>query len=1262
MEPGRRRPRRTAPDAPTASPPYLPSRSAAPAAEAHPDDPHHEALLDLIGVKVAERYTLTSIVGRGGMGAVYVARDGSGGGDVALKLLHDEETGSGRAALRFRREYHTLVSLDHPRIVKTFDYGRDRHGVFYTMELLDGQDLKNVGTLPHREVCALLRDVAAALATLHARSLVHRDLGPRNVRRTSDGRAKLFDFGVLVNVGMPGEVAGTPSTMAPENARGLPVDGRTDLYSLGALAYMMLTGRSPYPSRNIEQLEHAWRTPPPPPSKLAPDVPRALDELVMSAIALDPLARPASAGAIIDRLTTIAALPPLPASEVRRGYLASAAIVGRTRELEIARGVIASTREGSGAVLFVDAESGTGKSRLLREIAIEAKLDGAVVLEAACESAPPSPFGTLSQLVDHAMVIAPESARRSAAAHARVLSRRFPHLGLRTSDMGTVALEPAEERLRVQAAMSGWLRSWAEQAPLCVLVDDVQRADEASAAVLAALANDLREVPLTLVVARRTGEPTRAGVAVDSLARRGARIRLSGLRTEDIEDLVRSFFGDVPNVGRLAQVLHTRAHGSPLHTTELVRALVESEVIRYVDGSWTIPSETSAIQTGRHATLEGTLDQRILRLGPDALAAAEVLGVAGGQRPVELLLTVLRDDAPGFTEARLFSALDELGREGIVMGDGLGYRFRHDGLREAVLRSLALARRKRLSLSLAEEMARHLVDDPGREAEVGWHFVQSGELDRGAYHLARAGHRLYEAQALSDCIAPLEKALEIRLARGAPAAETMGLRGMLLAAGWVSDRAVGSRHALAAVEAYRRHCGLDTASRLARWFGPLLGAVLGVAWGTLRWLFRFEALHGRGARGPTPDRAAYLFALAHAYACGLANAENRADDLLELVRMVEPLRAFQGRMPEAVHAIVNAMPDILFGRLHRASERLGLAIEVFRTDRLAPISAVERSFAEAAARGLRVLVNVNQFDARLEEDLAQLDALGFRYYRLVAQATRAVKHRYRGEESLARAIERAMEPESLALGSWSTDVQVLYFAHPAYALTNDVDGLKRSLEELERLVAQGFRIEARVTCTRADLLRSRGEPERACELLREAVRDISPRDFLMRQWMTSSLAEAELAAGRPDPALDACASVLAVGDAEPEASIVIPRLRVARIRGLALLALGRTKEATSVLMPALALAESLDIPSLAGLLHEARARVALTEQDSMSYLLHCAEADRHLRPTQNPSLIASLERLVASAETSAPAEPPTSAGTSRDDVTLAQGSRSHAPR
>jgi hypothetical protein len=1053
-------------------------------------------------------------------------------------------------------------------------------------------------------------------------------------------------------------VAGTPSTIAPENARGQPVDGRTDVYSLGAVAYIALTGRRPYPVASMSELEAAWRRPPLPPSRCTEHaIPRGLDELVMSMLAIDPLGRPASAAEVIDRLTAIAGLAPLDATEVRRGFLASAAIVGRTRELDRARAFLDAARHGAGGTLWIEAESGTGKSRLLGEIALEARLAGAVVLDAACDTAPPAPYGTFSRLVDRAVEAAPESAIRAARRHIGVLAQRFPRFGLRPSAMASGPMDPGEERLRVQASLVGWLRAWARPeasvapTPLCIVVDDVQRADEASAAALAALANDLQDLPIALVVARRTGEAPRAPAAIGSMARRAEVLSLTGLSIADVEALARSFFGDVPNVGRLAQLLHARTGGSPLHTTELLRTLVEGDVVRYVDGAWTIPSETSALATGRYATLSSSLDVRVQRLGGAALEVARALAIAGGRRTVATLVAILARSGETLDEQAAFAAVDALALEGIVIADALGARFLHDGLREATLRTLADARRTALELATGEVLLATLDAEPGREAEVGWHLVRGGATERGAELLARAGRRLFDSQALSDCIAPLEKALEVRAASGAPAAELMELRAMLLQAGWVSDRAVGSRHALAAVEGYMRHTGLDLAHRLAGALGPVLATVIGLGWGAVRWALRVEWLFGRGARGPGPIRASSTLAVCHAFACGLANAENRADDLIALVEMVAPFRAFRGRMAEGVHAFVASMPDILFGRLQRASERLALVIRVFAADALAPVSEVERRFAITAARGLRVLVDVNQFDPRLEEDLAALDASGFRYYALVAQATRAVRHRYRGEEEAARAVERAMEPEAIALGSWSTDVQILYFAHPAYALTSDIEGLKRSLDALERLVAQGFRVEDRAACARGDLLRARGEAEAARALLVETVRGLAPRNLLMRQWIGSSLADASLACGMHAEARAEAEAVLAVGDAEPDAALLLPRLRAERIRALAMAALGDTREAVFALERVIAQAEARGVTSLAGLAHEARARIALAADDRVAYLHHAAECERHFRASGNASLLAAHDRLVsAGTRARGPAAGPEAA-----DDTIASG-------
>jgi serine/threonine-protein kinase len=149
--------------------------------------------------RVATRYEVHEAIGRGGMACVYRATDRSLGQQVALKQLVVEDAAE-RATLAglFEREFHTLAQLRHPHVIAVHDYGLRADGSpFYTMELLDGGDLRERAPIGWRETCRLVFDVCSALALLHSRRLLHRDLSPRNIRCTQAGQAKLIDFGAM---------------------------------------------------------------------------------------------------------------------------------------------------------------------------------------------------------------------------------------------------------------------------------------------------------------------------------------------------------------------------------------------------------------------------------------------------------------------------------------------------------------------------------------------------------------------------------------------------------------------------------------------------------------------------------------------------------------------------------------------------------------------------------------------------------------------------------------------------------------------------------------------------------------------------------------------------------------------------------------------------------------------------------------------------------------------------------------------------------
>ena len=261
------------------------------------------------------------------------------GTSISLGRSKDVDRTSTEFQFSNARAFGTWAAVDYEHSSNS-DGKRNAASVvrpFYALELLDGRDFSELAPVPWRRACGLLRDVASALAFLHARQLLHRDVAPRNVRCTDDGRAKLIDFGMLATMGISHEVVGTLPAIPPEMLLGLPMDGRADLFGLGALAFWLLTGRHPQRIRSLDDLMRNGRRPPPAPSRLVSEIPPALDDLVLSLLSTEPLGRPSHAAEVIERLTALAELPAAPELEVAHGYVSSAMLVGRERELTLAR-------------------------------------------------------------------------------------------------------------------------------------------------------------------------------------------------------------------------------------------------------------------------------------------------------------------------------------------------------------------------------------------------------------------------------------------------------------------------------------------------------------------------------------------------------------------------------------------------------------------------------------------------------------------------------------------------------------------------------------------------------------------------------------------------------------------------------------------------------------------------------------------------------------------------------------------------------------
>ena len=301
--------------------------------------------------------------------------------EVALKRLFKGERQSAVTAELFEREFHA-DELAHPRIIAVYDYGDRRRRRLLHDGAARRSDLRALGKVNWRTACELLRDVASSLAIVHSRRLLHGDVSPRNVRCTHDGRAKLLDFGAMAPMGVAKRVVGTPPFIAPEMVQMQALDGRTDLYALGALGYFLLTGGHAYPATSVKQLRDRWRTPPAAPIALEPQVPAALSDLVMELLQQNRNAHPRTAGIVMERLCAIASLPLAEQADVAQAYSTTPALVGRETQLAAVRERLLALADRRGATLIVRGQSGSGRSRFLDACVLEAKLLGAHVIRA----------------------------------------------------------------------------------------------------------------------------------------------------------------------------------------------------------------------------------------------------------------------------------------------------------------------------------------------------------------------------------------------------------------------------------------------------------------------------------------------------------------------------------------------------------------------------------------------------------------------------------------------------------------------------------------------------------------------------------------------------------------------------------------------------------------------------------------------------------------------------------------------------------------
>ena len=273
----------------------------------------------MIGTLFDGRYRIIRKLGSGGMANVYLAEDEELGRRVAIKILNDRHASDDQFVERFRREAKNAAGLSHPNIVSIYDRGEAEGTYYIAMEYLEGRSLKERivadGPLPIRDATEVIRQILRAIGFAHRRGIVHRDIKPHNVLLVQDGsgdeRFKVTDFGIsrttTSQMTEAGSIVGTAQYLSPEQARGAPVDQRSDVYSVGIVLYELLTGKLPFTGETPLEIamKHLSEVPKPP-SELRPEVSADLDMVVLRALAKDPSDRFESAEEMERELARVA--------------------------------------------------------------------------------------------------------------------------------------------------------------------------------------------------------------------------------------------------------------------------------------------------------------------------------------------------------------------------------------------------------------------------------------------------------------------------------------------------------------------------------------------------------------------------------------------------------------------------------------------------------------------------------------------------------------------------------------------------------------------------------------------------------------------------------------------------------------------------------------------------------------------------------------------------------------------------------------------
>jgi len=518
------------------------------------------------------RYLVRRPLGQGGQKKVYLARDDRLDRDVVIALLKTDQLGADSVP-RLIREAQAMARLgSHPNIVTVYDIGDEDGRPFIVSQYVEGGSVADLlkSADKHRlsfdQVIRIGSQICQALVHCHSQGIIHRDLKPGNVWLSQDGTAKLGDFGLAVSadfsrITLEGALVGTVVYMPPELMLGHQAEPRSDLYSLGVMLYEVVTGRPPFMGDQfVAIISQHINSPPVAPSWHNPEVPQALETLILRLLAKSPEERPESAAEVAKALAAIASSSPeladraVPHDAKSLSRLAGGVFIGREQETKELRVALNETLAGKGHLFMLVGEPGSGKTRMTEQLATYARLCNSQVLIGRCYEGEGAPaFWPWLQIVrSYAQEMEPEKLLSTMGPGAADIAQVVSEIKERLPDLpAPPPLEPEQARFRLFDSVTTFLKNASKLQALVVILDDLHWADKPSLLLLQFLARELKDASILVIGTYRDMELGRQhplSQTLGELSRQGlsARIVLRGLTEQDVARFIEMTTGIKP--------------------------------------------------------------------------------------------------------------------------------------------------------------------------------------------------------------------------------------------------------------------------------------------------------------------------------------------------------------------------------------------------------------------------------------------------------------------------------------------------------------------------------------------------------------------------------------------------------------------------------------------------------------------------------------------------------------------------------------------